>query len=252
MLTKNRVDVILQVYNSERFIIKTVNSIINQSYKNWKIIIIDDASTDQTILLLNTHYKQLIKKKKIFILKNFINRGQSFCRNKGIKYSKSRFIAFIDADDLWLKKKLDKQIKFMVINNYVFTYTDYKVLNKNKTRNIYTPPNFNFTKFIRNTSIATSTMIIRRNVINDFFVNEIRLCEDYLFKCNMLKKYNAYKSPGVSTNYIIRNNSLQSSRIKVLFAVWKINKKFNNLNFFENLLSIIYISISSLKRYGIR
>ena len=140
----------------------------------------------------------------------------------------------------------------MVINNYVFTYTDYKVLNKNKTRNIYTPPNFNFTKFIRNTSIATSTMIIRRNVINDFFVNEIRLCEDYLFKCNMLKKYNAYKSPGVSTNYIIRNNSLQSSRIKVLFAVWKINKKFNNLNFFENLLSIIYISISSLKRYGIR
>ena len=57
MLTKNRVDVILPVYNSERFIIKTVNSIINQSYKNWKIIIIDDVSTDKTILFLNTHYK---------------------------------------------------------------------------------------------------------------------------------------------------------------------------------------------------
>jgi glycosyltransferase involved in cell wall biosynthesis len=64
MLVKNYVDVILPVFNSEKLIIKTVNSIINQSYKNWKIIIIDDASSDRTLVLLNKFYKNLINKKK--------------------------------------------------------------------------------------------------------------------------------------------------------------------------------------------
>jgi glycosyltransferase involved in cell wall biosynthesis len=64
---KNLVDVILPVYNSEKFIIKTVNSIIKQSYKDWRIIIVDDASKDQTLVLLNKFYKDFITKKKIII-----------------------------------------------------------------------------------------------------------------------------------------------------------------------------------------
>ena len=64
MFAKNLVDVILPVYNSEKFIIKTVNSIIKQSYNNWRIIIVDDASKDQTLALLNNFYKDLITKKK--------------------------------------------------------------------------------------------------------------------------------------------------------------------------------------------
>ena len=66
MFSKNFIDVILPVYNSEKFIIKTVNSIINQSYNNWRIIIVDDASTDKTLELLNVFYKKFIKKKKNF------------------------------------------------------------------------------------------------------------------------------------------------------------------------------------------
>ena len=89
MFAKNLVDVILPVFNSEKFIIKTVNSIINQSYNNWRLIIIDDASTDKTLILLNKFYKNLIDKKKIIIFKNLINKGQAYSRNVGLKYSKS-------------------------------------------------------------------------------------------------------------------------------------------------------------------
>jgi glycosyltransferase involved in cell wall biosynthesis len=194
----------------------------------------------------------LIKKKKIIIIKNYINRGQCYCRNIGIKYSKAKFIAFIDSDDFWFKKKLEQQIKFMIYNDYVFTYTDYMILKKNKKKSIHIPSYFNFFKFIRNTSIATSTMIICKYAIRSLFSNKIRLCEDYLFKCKLLKKHNAYKCPGVFTKYRIRSNSLQSSRIRVLLAVWKINKNFNQMNIFENLLSIIFISINSILKYGFR
>ena len=140
----------------------------------------------------------------------------------------------------------------MIYNDYVFTYTDYMILKKNKKKSIHIPSYFNFFKFIRNTSIATSTMIICKYAIRSLFSNKIRLCEDYLFKCKLLKKHNAYKCPGVFTKYRIRSNSLQSSRIRVLLAVWKINKNFNQMNIFENLLSIIFISINSILKYGFR
>jgi glycosyltransferase involved in cell wall biosynthesis len=252
MLVKNLVDIILPVYNSERFIIKTVNSIINQSYNNWRIIIIDDASTDKTLILLNKFYKKFIQKKKILIIKNFINKGQAYCRNIGLKHSKSEFVAFIDSDDLWMRQKLAKQIKFMKNFNYFFTYTDYKISKNGKTKIIYPPLNYNYSKFILNTSIATSTMVINKQALKNLFPIKIRLCEDYLFKCKLLKEYNAYKYPGVYTEYILRKNSLQSSRIKVLLAVWNINKHFNKMNIMQNLFSIFLISINSLIKYGIR
>lgn len=252
MYKKNKIDIVLPTFNSEKFIIKTIDSILNQSFKNWRIIIIDDASTDATLKILEIFYKKLIKKKKIIIFKNQMNKGQSYCRNIGIKHSKSKYIAFMDSDDVWLKKKLEKQIEFMTKNNYFFTYTDYKVLKNNKSYNIYTPLHFNLLKFVRNTSIATSAMIICRELITTFFPNNIRLCEDYFFKCSLLKKYDAYKCPGVLAKYLVRKDSLQSSRIRVLLAVWKINKNFNKMNIFENFLSVICISINSILKYGFR
>jgi glycosyltransferase involved in cell wall biosynthesis len=89
MVKKKLVDIILPVYNSEKFIIKTINSIINQTFDSWRIIIIDDSSTDKTLKVVCDYYKDFIYKKKILILKNSINRGQAFCRNLGLKYSKS-------------------------------------------------------------------------------------------------------------------------------------------------------------------
>jgi teichuronic acid biosynthesis glycosyltransferase TuaG len=252
MFAKNLVDVILPVFNSEKFIIKTVNSIINQSYNNWRLIIIDDASTDKTLILLNKFYKNLIDKKKIIIFKNLINKGQAYSRNVGLKYSKSEFVAFIDSDDLWMKQKLTKQIKFMKDFNYVFTFTDYIVFKNNKDKKIHVPMDYNYSQFVFNTSIATSTIIIRRYAISNLFSAKIRLCEDYLFKCKLLKKYRANKFPGVYTKYIVRKNSLQSSRIKVLLAVWSINKNFNKMTIIQNLLSVFFITINSLIKYGIR
>ena len=105
---KTKIDIILPNFNSSRFITKTINSILRQSYKNWQLIIIDDCSDKETKNLL----KKISKKKiKVFFLKK--NRGAGFCRNLAIKKSKSPYIAFIDSDDTWEKDKLKKQIDYM-------------------------------------------------------------------------------------------------------------------------------------------
>ena len=149
----NKVDIIVPVYNSQKYISKTINSVFRQTYKNWKLIIIDDASTDDTKKILDTIYKKNKNKKKITIFKNNINRGQAFSRNRGLKYSKSKFVTFLDSDDFWDKNKLKNQIKFMLKYNYDFTYSDYKSIKNNKIKTIKTPNFFNYQNFTKNKKI---------------------------------------------------------------------------------------------------
>ena len=248
----NKVDIIIPVYNSQKYINKTIKSVFRQTYKNWKLIIIDDASTDDTKKILETIFKKKKVRKKITILKNNINMGQAFSRNRGLKYSKSKFVTFLDSDDFWQKNKLKKQIKFMLKYNYDFTYSDYKSIKNNKIKTIKTPNFFNYKNFTKNTSRATRTMIIKKKILKNLFFPDLKLCEDYYFKCLILKSKDAYKCPGVYSFYRLRNNSLQSDRLRVFFTLWMINKNLNKMNFVDNLISIFFVIINSFKKYAFR
>tara|TARA_B110000285_G_scaffold225936_1_gene284896 strand:+ start:1167 stop:1946 length:780 start_codon:yes stop_codon:yes gene_type:complete len=248
---ESRVSIILPNYNSYKTIVPTINSILRQSYKNWELIIVDDASSEKTRKILIKYEK--IKKIKIIYLKK--NKGAGYCRNIAIKNSSSYYLAFIDSDDLWEKNKLKLQIKFMRDNNYNFTYTYYKTFSNNAQiiKNIKTPKKFNFDTFTKNTSIATSTMVLRRTTANKIKFSNTKICEDYYYKCQMLKKNKyGYCYPDYLTYYQISKNSLQSNRIRNLYWMWKINKNLNNFNIINNLISIFSISFNSLKKYGLR
>ena len=246
-----KVSIILPNYNSFKSIQNTVNSVLNQTYKNWELIIIDDNSDKKTKNILSKYEK--IKKIKIFYSKK--NKGAGYCRNLAIKKSKSYYLAFVDSDDLWQKNKLDLQIRFMQKNNYNFTYTHYKTfnINKSKINTIRVPNRFNFNSFVKNTSIATSTMVVKKSITNGIRFSNSKICEDYYYKCQLLKKIGyAYCYPSYLTQYQIRKNSLQSNRIRNLYWIWKINSNLNNFNVLKNLISIFFISLNSIKKYGFR
>ena len=245
---KAEVDIILPNYNSAEFIDKTIQGVINQSYLKWRLIIVDDFSNKKTREKIKKYKK--LKKIKIFWLKR--NRGAAFCRNYGIRNSNSKYIAFLDSDDIWLKDKLDKQIKFMKKNNYQFTYTNYKTFGLKK-KNIVPPKTISFNKFIKNTSIATSTMVVTRKISKGVNFTDTKICEDYFFKCRILKKTKlAYCLNKYLTKYRIRSNSLQSNRFKNIYWIWKINKKYNKLSFVDNFISLVNISINSINKYGFK
>ena len=246
-----KVSIILPNYNSSKTIIPTINSILLQTYKNWELIIVDDCSNKITKNILSRFEK--LKKIKIYYLKK--NKGAAYCRNLAIKNSKSYYIAFIDSDDLWKKNKLNLQINFTRKNNYFFTYTNYKTfkINKLKKNTIILPNKFNFESFVKNTSISTSTMVVKRSVANRIKFSNTKICEDYYYKCQLLRKIgNAYCYSSFLTEYQIRSDSLQSNRIRNLYWIWKINKSLNHFNILKNLISIFFISFNSLKKYGFR
>jgi teichuronic acid biosynthesis glycosyltransferase TuaG len=240
--------IILPNYNSSLFIEKTLNSIFSQSYKNWKLFLIDDNSDYKTKRILHRYKKN--KKIKIFFLKS--NKGAAYCRNFALKKIRSPYIAFIDSDDLWMKNKLQNQIQFMLKNNYEFSYTNYKTFGL-KHKFVVPPKKFNFLNFTHNTSIGTSTMMVKKKVIENVGFSNTKICEDYYFKCKILKKINyAYCLGKFLTKYRIRQDSLQSNKLRNFYWIWKINKKYNNFNFFKNFKSLLSISFNSIKKYGFK
>ena len=250
-----KVDIIMPNYNKCEYLSDAINSVISQSYKNWKLYIIDDHSSDNSSKILKKYRKN--KKVKIFFLNK--NKGPSFCRNFGIKKSNSKFIAFLDSDDYWKKNKLKKQINFMIKKNYPFTFTDYipiiQTKNYKKTLKRTNIVNtFTFKSFIKNSSINTSTMIIERKYLNNLKFRKLNLLEDYIYKCELMKKtkINFKKFSDASAIYRIIKKSRSSHRIYNIYNLWRLNKIYNKLNFIQNLNSLFFISLNSFKKYGLK
>lgn len=248
------VDVIIPNFNKGNFISEAIDSVINQTYKNWKLYIIDDNSTDNSKKIL-----QRYKKKKINIFYLNENKGPAFCRNYALKKSKSNFVAFLDSDDYWFKNKLELQLKFMIKNDYPFTFSDYTPVfqNKNSVKKLIPTKienKFTFKKFIKNSSINTSTMILKRKNIKNIKFKNLDLMEDYIFKCELMKKTKIpfIKFPKSTAIYRIIHKSRSSEKIKNIYNLWLINKNYNKLNFIENLISLIFISFNSFKKYGFK
>ena len=118
------VSVIMPSYNTAPYIEETVQSVLNQTYKNWELIIVDDCSTDETDDILSKFTDERIR-----IYKNEKNSGAAVSRNKALREARGRWIAFLDSDDLWSPNKLEKQIAFMKTNGYSFSYTNYEEIN---------------------------------------------------------------------------------------------------------------------------
>ena len=252
---KTEVDIILPNYNSSEFIEKTIDSVIDQTHKNWNLIIVDDCSDEKTKKILNK-YSQNQNIQIVFLDKN---KGAAFCRNHALELSKSEYVAFLDSDDVWFPDKLIKQINFMKKNNYNFTYTNYtpykgeRSIDISNQNSIRPREKYNFESFIKDTSIATSTMMIKGELARKYKFTDTKICEDYFYKCSILKEIGyAYCLNESDTLYRIRKDSLQSKKLRNLYWIWKINSKFNKLNFFNNLNSVISISLKSLKKYGFK
>lgn len=244
----NLISIVMPVYNCEKYIFNTVQSILNQTYKNWELIIVDDKSIDNTKHILENYLKHINQIKIFFNKKNI---GPALSRNFALKKCRGKYIAFLDADDYWSKNKLKYQIKFMEKNNYFFSTTNYFVVKNQLIKKLIRPKKiYNQKDFINDTSIATSAMLINKKALpaNLFLPNYG--FDDYIFKYQILKKHKCYLLNKNLTFYRLRSNSFASSKIKNIRRVWNINARVFQLSFFRNIYSLINIGKRSIQKYG--
>ncbi len=126
----NLVSIIMPSYNTGKYIAEAIQSVINQTYKYWELIIVDDCSSDNTDEIVTSFSEPRIK-----FFKNKINSGAAVSRNRALREAKGRWIAFLDSDDLWRIDKLEKQIGFMEKNGYHFSYTNYSEIDESGNKN---------------------------------------------------------------------------------------------------------------------
>lgn len=246
---KPLVSIISPTYNDEKTIKNTIKSVINQSYKNWEMIIVDDCSKDNTGEIIKKFQEQ---DKRIKYIKLNENSGASVARNKAIKEAKGKYIAFLDCDDLWFNKKLEKQVKFMEDNDYAFTYTDYeymdqngKILNKKRV----CPKKVSYFRMLLGDSIGCLTVMYNKEKIGLIQIPVLRKRNDYALWCKVLKKVKkGYKYDAVLSRYRVSEKSISSGKkSKLLKYHYQMHRECNGFNslvaiFFTCTNIIVYIT----------
>lgn len=203
------VSVIMPSYNVERFISKSINSVLHQTYSNLELIIVDDCSTDGTLEIIHSFNDERIR---LFI--NDTNQGAALTRNRALREAKGKYIAFLDADDIWDWVKLEKQIQFMKDNNYAFTYTDYIICHNDKWEKYKrTGPNkVDYRKLINYCYFSTITVIYDRYVVGLIQISDIKKNNDYAMWLHALKKADAYRYPYAYSYYIKHDGSVSGGK----------------------------------------
>ena len=242
------VSVIIPYFKKKEYIKKSINSVLSQTFEDYEIIIVyDDENLDDYNFLISNFEN----KKKIKIIKNPENLGAGISRNIGIKNSKGDFLAFLDADDFWLPDKLDKQIKFMNKNNFEFTFCNYKKkLIKNTIIDVKTSKNIlNCNDLLESCDIGLSTVILRKNIIEENLFPNLKTKEDYVAWLKITKKnINAYNVGETLVTWNEVNNSLSSNFIQKLSDGFKVYYIYEKFNIFKSIYFLLKLSLNSLKR----
>lgn len=216
------VSVIIPVYNSSKFIKKTVKSVLNQTYSNFEILIIDDCSIDST---RNICKELQILSDKIFYYRLKKNSGAAVARNIGIKKANGRYIAFLDSDDEWTKDKLRKQINFMNQNHVAFCFSAYDMVNKNgiKIKNkIRIKKVVSYNDLLTKTIIATPTVVLDTYIIGKIEMPLRRTGQDYAYWLLLLKKTKAYGIDEALVHVCKRNSSLSKNKFQNIKDIWEV------------------------------
>ena len=207
-------------YNTAPYIAESIESVMAQTYTDWELIIVDDASTDNTDDVVGkfTEPAEVNTKdlsSKIHYLKNDRNRGAAYSRNRALREAKGRWIAFLDSDDVWAPDKLEKQIAFMTKNGYAFSYTRYEEMDENgkPTGTIVGGP-----KRITKTGMynycwpGCLTVMYDREVMGDIQIAEIQKNNDYAMWLKIVRKADCHLLAENLARYRKRTGSITHSQ----------------------------------------
>ncbi|MBR2543500.1 sugar transferase [Candidatus Saccharibacteria bacterium] len=245
---KPLVSIIIPVFNGEKVILETINSIWQQTYKNWEAIIVDDVSTDGTRELLKK-----VKSRKIRVIKLRKNGGAAKARNRGIQEAKGDFICFLDADDLWHPEKLEKQVRFMLDNESSFSFTGYEFADENGIGNgrvVYVPETITYKQALKNTTISTITVMFNLNKLDkkDIKMPNIE-SEDTATWWNVLK--NVEYANGLNeplSLYRRTKNTLSSNKLVAIGRIWRLYRNHENLSLLSSVTNFVGYAYNAVKR----
>ena len=248
MKNKELVSIIVPVYNAEKFIKDTINTVLQQTHQNFELILVDDCSNDASIQLI-----QQEKDKRIQLIKNKKNSGAAISRNNGIKIAKGKYLCFLDADDLWDKQKIEKQVSYMKKNNCAFSYTAYEFANEKGLptgKKVFIPSKITYNEALKNTTIWTSTVMFNMEKLSkeDIYMPNVK-SEDTATWWKILKKIDkAYGLNEILSYYRRSEGTLSSNKIEAIKRIWNLYRNVEKLPIIKSVYCFMFYLFRAIKR----
>ncbi|WP_249869266.1 glycosyltransferase family 2 protein [Oceanobacillus saliphilus] len=242
------ISVITPSYNAEKFIGYTIESVLNQTYSNWEMVIVDDCSTDNTTSIVK-EYMERDKRIKLFVLEE--NSGSAVARNTAMENAKGQYIAFLDSDDLWLPEKLEKQLSFMREKEIAFSFTKYvRILEDGTKTNAVSeaPESVNYDDLMKRCVIGCLTVMLDREKIGNLKMVNIRTRQDYVYWLTITKNgFLAYGLPEILAEYRLVDNSISSNKWKAAKRNWYVFREIEKQSLPKSIWYFSHYAVRSIR-----
>lgn len=227
------VSIITPTWNCSKYVEETIRSVQKQTWSNWEMIIVDDCSTDQTVELIKA---LAAEDPRIILLQQEENGGAAKARNRALEASKGRYIAYLDADDIWKPRKLEKQIRFMKKRKIGFSCISYEVIDDDGTKlnkEVHMLPKVDYVGFLTNNLLQTVGIMADVTIIDKkyFVMPDLRRRQDAATWLQVLKAgYKCYGLDEVLAEYRRAQGSLSANKVKAVKGVWGLYRDIEHLS----------------------
>ena len=244
------VSVIMPYFKKKEYVEKSILSVMKQTYRNLELIIVYDDESGEDYEYINNICNKF---HNIKVIKNKKNLGAGESRNIGIKFSKTKYIAFLDSDDLWHKNKLKFQLDYMNKYQLLISHTSYNIINESgkKISSRKSKKKLYYKDILNSCDIGLSTVMINLNFLNknNFKFPKIKTKEDYVLWLKILKKTSFIKGINKNlTNYRKTKNSLSSSSFVNIINGYKVYRDYMKMGIIESLYRLLILSTNYLKK----
>ena len=249
------ISIVIPVYNAAPYLKETIRTIEEQTYPNWEVIFVDDASTDESLQILQK-YKESKKenKQRIEILTLQKNKGPAAARNAGVSAAQGRYLVFQDADDIWDKDKLKKQLEFHKEKDCAFSFTGYEFADETAVRSgkiVHVPEEIRYKEALKNTTISTITVMFDRTKLSEQLLQMPEDCqrEDTATWWNILKHgYVAYGLNEPLSVYRRHAGSHSSNKWKAVKGTWRMYREQEKLTLPKAAYCMTFNLMNAVKR----
>lgn len=251
-MEQDLVSIIVPVYNVEKYIVETMDCVRKQTYPHWELLLVEDGSRDKSAAVIEEYIRQT-GDERIKLIRQPENMGAARARNRGLEEAAGRYIAYLDADDLWVPEKLQKEITFMQEKDAAFAFTGYEFADENGVglgRIVRVPEILNYKEALKNTTIFTTTVMFDTTKIEKTLLEmPIIKSEDTALWWKVLR--NGYVAYGLDENlvkYRRAGKSLSSNKLEAVRRIWNLYRKAEGMSVINSAYHFCFWAVRAVKR----
>lgn len=246
------VSIIVPVYNAEKFIRETMDSVLAQTYSHWELLLVEDGSSDGSADVIGEYIAEK-GESRIRLIRQPSNQGAARARNRGLEEAAGRYIAYLDADDLWTPEKLEHELRFMEEKGVAFAFTGYEFADENGVgtgKTVRVPETLVYRQALSNTTIFTTTVMFDSSKIpKELLEMPVIKSEDTALWWKVLRAgYTAYGLDENLVKYRRAGRSLSSNKLEATRRIWNLYRKAEGMNVIESAWHFCFWALRAVRR----